>query len=129
MMFVLPQFQFTLGSLHFIFNQNNALGFLNKIKILNKENKVEIELQNIENKQEVLVQICLVENDDFIFYKNNIIKLWISEDMREYFEYKFTDFLSKGNFCPAEAGSFQRTNSSMLFTKKKIVELYFLKKV
>ena len=124
-----PKISFTLGSLHFIFNDKSGFDFLNKIKSLNVHDEVEIETQTLESLENILLQIFIIKDDDFIFYKNNSIKLWISEETKEYIEYKLSEFLSKGDFYPAEVGSFQRTNSMMLFTKKKMIDLYFIKEI
>jgi len=124
-----PKINFTLGALHFIFNDKSAFDFLNKIKSLNVHDEVEIETQAIESLENVLLQIFIIKDDDFVFYKNNSIKLWISEESKEYVEYKLSEFLSKGDFYPAEIGSFQRTNSRMLFTKSKMIDLYLIKEI
>ncbi|WP_427872407.1 hypothetical protein [Flavobacterium sp. MMS24-S5] len=124
-----PKIDFTLGSLHFIFNEKSAFYFLNKIRSLNVHGEIEIETEALESLENILFQIFIIKEDDFIFYKNNSIKLWITEEMREYIDYKLSEFLSQGDFYPAEVGSFQRTNSKMLFTKIKMIDLYFIKEV
>jgi len=130
---MLPKVKHTLSSLHFIFNYKSAFYFLDKIKSLNVYDEVEIgieiETQTLESLDNILLQIFTIKGDDFVFYKKGSIKLWITEEMREYIEYKLSEFLSKGDFYPAEIGSFQRTNSIMFFKKIKMIDLYFIKEI
>ncbi|KAF2337742.1 hypothetical protein [Flavobacterium ginsenosidimutans] len=126
---MLPKIKLVFSSLHFIFNEKSAFDFLNKIKSLNVHDEVEIETEALESSENILLQIFIIKEDDFIFYNKDSIKLWITEEMREYIEYKLREFLSKGDFYPAEVGSFQRTNSIMLFAKIKMIDLYFIKEI
>ncbi|GEM_PF-2294922 len=125
----IPKIDFNLGSINFIFDKSNATHFLSKITDVEKGMKIEFELQKKNSIDRFLLSLIITDDNDFIFYKNAFVKIWISLDRVKYMRDQLSQFLLFDDFFSSEVGSFQRTNSEMLFSKKKTVDLYFIKEV
>ncbi|QBH97015.1 hypothetical protein EKN56_11790 [Limnobaculum zhutongyuii] len=117
------------NGINFLFNSDNSLYLLRKLETAT------IGVPVIENiRENIKNQICTMEinlfsDEDYVFYKNNRITFWFSEETLEYAIYKITDFLAKGDFYPSEFGDFIISNSLGVpeGNRRRKMPIYFIK--